>query len=315
MLISFVTQKLAIYVDESVGSFFWPNHLVAVVLRDLIDDQFELTSEENSQIGFYGSYTEPPSITQRARRKLGRALGRSDTDPVKKVFFSIENVRPDFEKFDFCITSDLAIQSENHLRLPYWKQILSWPCMTEKSITYSRFGELLDVNRLLQPLGDEFLERPQRGSIICRHLTEPRASLLASVRKVIEVDGFGGAFNRGIAHHNQSGFEKNTLLKDYGFNLCPENSMHPGWYTEKVPEAFYAGCLPIGWCDSSVSVDFNPDAFVNMYQPAGTSYDEISEQIVDRDFLSGFVDQPLLLEAPNLNDLEAFLQRLLGSLS
>ena len=61
-----------------------------------------------------------------------------------------------------------------------------------------------------------------------------------------------------------SDFRKSDILQQYAFNLCPENGLYPGYATEKIPEAFAAGCLPIAYVDESVCVDFNPKAFVNL---------------------------------------------------
>ena len=46
--------------------------------------------------------------------------------------------------------------------------------------------------------------------------------------------------------------------------MCPENGLYPGYYTEKIPEAFYSGCLPITWADENIVADFNSRAFLNL---------------------------------------------------
>jgi Glycosyltransferase family 10 (fucosyltransferase). len=38
-------------------------------------------------------------------------------------------------------------------------------------------------------------------------------------------------------------------LKQFYFNICPENSNCAGYVTEKVFEAISAGCIPIYWGD------------------------------------------------------------------
>jgi hypothetical protein len=43
---------------------------------------------------------------------------------------------------------------------------------------------------------------------------------------------------------------KINFLHNYIFNICPENSWHQGYVTEKLYEAMIAGCIPIYWgCD------------------------------------------------------------------
>ena len=43
------------------------------------------------------------------------------------------------------------------------------------------------------------------------------------------------------------GDDKITYLRQFRFNLCPENSNNRGYVTEKIFEAIKAGCIPIYW--------------------------------------------------------------------
>jgi len=98
------------------------------------------------------------------------------------------------------------------------------------------------------------------------------------------VDGFGRAFDGDIADHTRSGFTKRELLKEYQFCFCPENAIAPGYYTEKVPESFACGSIPIAYVDAHASIDFNPRSFLNVYDylsegvSVGLEHDLLSEQ-------------------------------------
>lgn len=67
--------------------------------------------------------------------------------------------------------------------------------------------------------------------------------------------------------------DKNAWLKNYKFNLCFENSSQKGYVTEKIIQAFAAGCVPIYWGDGSLCDEkyakfrpvFNPKAFINVH--------------------------------------------------
>jgi hypothetical protein len=39
--------------------------------------------------------------------------------------------------------------------------------------------------------------------------------------------------------------DKGEYLKSYKFNICPENTISPGYVTEKLFQALQAGCVPI----------------------------------------------------------------------
>ena len=42
------------------------------------------------------------------------------------------------------------------------------------------------------------------------------------------------------------------------------NSIYPGYYDERVIDAFYFDSLPITWSDKNIAVDFNPNALINL---------------------------------------------------
>lgn len=305
---------MRLYIDPSVGfDFFWPNHIVAVALQSVCSTPVELVTKNKCDLAISGPYTNIPNtgLYSRAKEKIKKQFARK-TQPLR-LELSMENTRPDWSKHDFCIGSDLAISSPSYHRFTYWQVVLAWPQLKERGVTYSRFGHLLEIERLLQPLGSAFLSRNRQAIILCGHLTEPRASLMDAVGKQVRIDGFGTAFGKS-KHHNKSGFKKSEKLSEYSFNLCPENGLHPGYYTEKIPEAFYAGCLPLTWTDPMVSHDFNPDAFVNFFDGSSEGFESIAERLHDDRLLEGFADQPLLRERPSVEPLYEFLERVVAAI-
>ena len=242
--------------------------------------------------------------------KLEEKLGKRKIVPVT-LFHTCENKRPDTVITDYAITFDLGIEDSNHLRMPYWWELVDW---SHEGITGNRnprYGELLSLSRLKAVLGDAFLSRPKEASMITSHLLEPRKTLFNSVNQVVPVKGYGPHFNQAIKNHHQSDFVKIDVLQQYAFNLCPENSLYPGYYTEKVPEAFQAGALPLGWTDSNVCADFNPAAFINLEVMAHQNYAPLKELLNSESYLRQFCDQPLLLNTPSLDKAKDFLAEIL----
>jgi Glycosyltransferase family 10 (fucosyltransferase) C-term len=150
-----------------------------------------------------------------------------------------------------------------------------------------------------------------KAALLSSHLREPRKSLLEALEKVVEIEKFGGNFNPTIRSHHASGFKKIELLRDFSFNLCPENGLYPGYYTEKIPEAFQSGCLPISWTDSNVSIDFNPKAFINLLPFAKTGYEEIRDLLNSKEVLLGYAEQSLLLRRPSIEPFVAFIKNMI----
>lgn len=231
------------------------------------------------------------------------------------LFHTGENVRWNAIKADYAISFDLGVTSPTHFRFPLWMEILDWTHEDVKGLSNPRFGCLLDIDRLMRPLGDAFLKKPNLVAFFASHMREPRASLVQALNSRVRVECFGPHFNNQIKNHNESGFEKLEILKGFRFNLCPENSLYPGYYTEKIPEAFYAETLPITWVDSNVIADFNSNAFINLLPLATGGYDSSQlEYLLSDENIMKMAMEPLLTKKPNLESLRSFLKTILSSI-
>jgi hypothetical protein len=228
-----------------------------------------------------------------------------------RVFHSSENVRHDVLPANYSISFDLNVEASNHYRLPYWMEMIDWSHEGIAGNQNPRYGSLMNIERLMKPLGKHFLSKPKAAAFLSSHIREPRSTIFETVNKIIPVTGFGAHFNKNIKNHLQSGFTKQELLQQFTFNLCPENSMYPGYYTEKIPEAFFADCLPITWADENVKVDFNPNAMINLAPMSWCNFEPLKEIINSTARLDEYAQQPLLLEAPSILPFKDYVKRIL----
>ncbi len=56
---------------------------------------------------------------------------------------------------------------------------------------------------------------------------------------------------------------KIELCKQFKFALAMENNEVPGYFTEKITDAFAAGCIPIFYGGQGIEHEFNSKTFVN----------------------------------------------------
>ncbi len=227
------------------------------------------------------------------------------------LFHTAENIRYNHFQADYTISFDLLADSEKHLRLPYWMEFIDWSHEGISGNINPRFGKLLSLDRLMRPQGKAFLDKPKKAAIFASHLREPRSTLIRVVTQCIPVHGFGPSFDHDISHHSKSIFTKSEILKNFGFNLCPENSLYPGYYTEKIPEAFMAETLPITWTDENVCVDFNPNAIINLYPMFASGFDTLLDIINSKNILKSFTEEPLIIKKPSITPLREHLRNIL----
>lgn len=200
-------------------------------------------------------------------------------------------------------------KTDNVYRFPYWMWHLDWSELSEVP-EYPRYGMPLSIERLMRPIRenyayDQISARLHRAVLISKHLNEPRKRFYELTLNAIGCDGFGGAFD-----NDDRTRPKMPRMEKYRFSLCPENSIGDGYITEKIPEAFHSGCIPITWCrPKDLIEDFNPRAVVNLF---GLDDKQCNELLLELNgegelFLS-LISEPLLLKKPKLNGLIRFIQ-------
>jgi hypothetical protein len=56
--------------------------------------------------------------------------------------------------------------------------------------------------------------------------------------------------------------DKRTVLEPYMFSICPENSRHNGYYSEKIVDCFVAKTIPVYWGCKDIGKHFNLDGVI-----------------------------------------------------
>ena len=105
------------------------------------------------------------------------------------------------------------------------------------------------------------------------------------------VDCGGGSLNN-IGYKVKNKIEFQTKYK---FCIAYENSLHPGYTTEKILEAYNSNCIPIYKGSNTIYNDFNPDTFINAHD--FNNDEELIEYIkrVDNDdkLYNSFMNKPI----------------------
>lgn len=165
----------------------------------------------------------------------------------RKVFFTSENVLPDFDASDHAITFSHLPDDPRHYRLPQYVFYVD------------------DARRLTKGTGFDAAAALRAKTKFCNFVvSNPRCPqrnrFFRMLNRRKRVDSGGRHFN----NLGQPIADKLAFVRDYKFTLAFENSVSDGYTTEKLIEPMLAGSLPIYWGNPLIALDFNPRSFIDV---------------------------------------------------
>jgi hypothetical protein len=219
-----------------------------------------------------------------------------------KLFYTGENQRADLSVADYSLSFDYETHNGKNFRLPHWYMYVNW--WGEPNFPHARISK----ERLFYThTPEEILARNDFCCIIIGNAVRNRIEVAQKLDSYKPVHGYGKVFGRPY-----SGC-KVDLISKYRYNICFENSIYPGYITEKLLEAKVAGCIPIYYGSDTVNTDFNPNCFINYNKFGNPS--ELLEEIIkienERSLFDSLVSQKLFDQEPNLDSVYSFLSKAL----
>ncbi len=184
------------------------------------------------------------------------------------VFYTGERVSPGAGRFDWSISYDES--SARNLYLPGWVRVLNRCGLTPWSLVRR-------AARRPDPAGGR---RP--CAYLFRNRVPQREAFFDQLARRMEIVSPSNSRNNHPPIGN-SHPDKLAFLRHFRFNIAFENEAFPGYLTEKIVDAFTAGCVPVYYGDPHVERTFSPAAFVHVRDES--DYGEAIERIlaIDRD--------------------------------
>lgn len=203
---------------------------------------------------------------------FGQSHKFADMNRVKKIFYTGENLRPNFNECHYSLTFDFESYDNKNIRLPLWMLQIDW----FNKINYSNPEYVIPLQDLRQ---NKLIDNPKNEfcCIVFNSNSPYRWEIMEKLNKYKPVHGYGKPFGNWFYGE----YNKLKTIANYKFNICFENSIYPGYYTEKLIHAKAAGCVPLYWADHNCKKDFNYASFINLY---------------DFDDLDSFVDKIIYLD-------------------
>lgn len=173
-----------------------------------------------------------------------------------KIFYTGENVRPNFTECDFALTFDYDLPISKHFRVPFYR----WNG---------------DLEKLCTPYDATAIHKENR-KFCCMVVTNAngvvRNEFFNKLTLYKKVDS-GGKYLNNIGKNVSN---KMDFLRNYKFTMAFENASYPGYTTEKIVQPMLAGSIPIYWGNPEITRDFSDKSFINVH-----TYKNL-EKVVDR---------------------------------
>ena len=261
------------------GGFSMDEHPIYQALNRLYDVHIS----NNPQYLFYGPY------------------GNSNLRYMDciRIFVTPEVLAPDFNLCDYAMGFDYLELGDRYLRRPNYfgrKEELSL-CLNKHTMHIDKreeFCAFVVSNGQADSKREEFFHQ------------------LSEYKRV----NSGGRYLNNVGLRNGVP-NKLEFQKKHKFALAFENCSHPGYTTEKIVDAFAAGCIPIYWGDPLVDRVFNPKAFIDVgkFPSFDAAIDEIKR--IDKDDMAyrTMLAEPAILHQEDYPDaMERKLERFLRNI-
>lgn len=164
-----------------------------------------------------------------------------------KIFYTEENMVPDFNLCDYAMAYHYLTLEDRYLRFPLfliyaWDKLeqMQQPKQIDESLAHRKFCNFVYTNGgWTDPYRDKFYHQ---------------------LSKYKKIDSGGGHLN------NVGGRipDKMKFIKDYKFTIAMENSVVSGYTTEKIIQPMMVNSLPIYYGNPKIDLDFNPASFINV---------------------------------------------------
>ena len=225
------------------------------------------------------------------------------------IFFTGENERPPFGDWDCYLSFDLNSYGGKNAYLPLW-WITSSDLIRPTVSPY--LGRSITLDEMLNPRDANYKKRKKFCVAFIGKAYPFRMQAIAALSAIGKVDVFGG-----IARNSskKSALEKFDTAKKYKFVFAFENDLFPGYVTEKAPEAWATGAVPLYWGSDPLGY-LNQKALINLanFENLDSFVDQVAKVSGSQKSWESIARQPILKKRPSLDEVLSVIRRALSPL-
>ena len=227
---------------------FTNNYFYKLIKNNYIND---LEISYNADIDFFGP--------------IGKRYFLENSKAKIKIFYTGECVskhaiNKTWSKYsDNCINDvDLSLSFDrldedkytNYVRFPIWIFYHFHGLLDNKNYTKD------NIKKVIDDINNAKYKKNKFASLVASHDESGiRTQMYNQISKIDNISCPSKLFHNDDTLKKDFNNNKIEYLKDFKFNICPENTISGGYITEKLFDAFKAGCIPIYNGDENIELD------------------------------------------------------------
>ena len=237
---------------------FWPGFHPDHFRRffPYVFDKYDLVLSPDPEVVFYSVYSK--GFVPYADPRLLPPVTRINPGKFVRVFLTGENFEPDMSSCEFAITFSSLIHHENHLRLPLWVyENRAWGFPPEGLVKRSD----TDWEKVAA-------EKAHFCNFVYLHPVPFRDAIFRALNTYKPVDSAGNHLNTmngwTVPMAPSRVAAKIDFFRRYKFTLAIENSIWPGYMTEKLVDPMFAHSIPIYLGDPLAQLSFDTSSYIDV---------------------------------------------------
>lgn len=242
---------------QTAFAYFWPgftpDHFRAFF--PFVYEKYDFVPSSTPEVVFYSVFS--PQFRPYADARQVHPVVRIPPGRYLRVFFTGENFEPDMNGCEFAITFSALTDHPNHLRLPLW--------------VYENRGWGFGADRLVKRSDTDWEKIAAEKTAFCNfvymHEVPFRDAIFRKLSEYRKVDSAGRHLNNmngstvPMSPNRAAG--KVEFFRHYKFTLAIENTIWPGYMTEKLVDPMFAASIPIYVGDPLAKLSFDPASYID----------------------------------------------------
>ena len=238
-------------------------------------------------------------------KEINPLVPRIKSNAKRRIWFTGENRRPPLvDNFEAFLSFDPRSYNAKNIYLPLWTLNIDW---FGRSLMHGFVSKHPNQEELLLPriFKSADVDNLKGVCAFIGAMEETRRSALYNISKSLDTQIFGRAVNKPVQ-------DKIHTSRDFKFILAFENTVHPGYVTEKLLEASLTNAFPLYWGPPQVEY-FNDNRYINLsnFENLESFNHEILRLNQNSEELACRLSQPIMLKAFDIEKVITDLRELL----